>query len=96
MNLKKMARVAWKMAPKYQKNAKWPKITFRGPILVPEVAFWGFWGLVCIEKWSRNFDWGTRSAIFGTPQNAQNGSFWVFLAILGVLKMALWVPESKF
>ena len=41
-----MARVAWKMAPKYQKNAKWPKITFRGLIWVPEVAFWGFWGLV--------------------------------------------------
>ena len=54
--MKKMARVAWKMAPKYQKNAKWPKITFRGPILVPEVAFWGFWGLVCIEKWSKNAD----------------------------------------
>ena len=66
-----MARVAWKMAPKYQKNAKWPKITFRGPILVPEVAFWGFWGLVCIEKWSRNFDSGTRSAIFGTPKMAK-------------------------
>ena len=33
-------------------NAKRPKITFQGPILVPEVAFWGFWGLVCIEKWS--------------------------------------------
>ena len=70
-----MARVAWKMAPKYQKNAKWPKITFRGPILVPEVAFWGFWGLVCIEKWSRNFDSGTRSAIFGTPQTPKMGSF---------------------
>ena len=25
-------------------------------ISVSEVAFWGFWGLVCIEKWSRNFD----------------------------------------
>ena len=66
--MKKMARVAWKMAPKYQKNAKWPKITFRGPILVSEVAFWGFWGLVCIEKWSRNFDSGIRSAVFGTPK----------------------------
>ena len=27
-----------------KKKAKWPKITFRGPILVPEVAFWGFGG----------------------------------------------------
>ena len=43
-----------------------------------------------------NFDSGTPSAIFGTPQNAQNGSFWVFLAILGVLKMALRVAKSKF
>ena len=73
-----MARVAWKMAPKYQKNAKWPKITFRGPIPVPEVAFWGFWGLVCIEKWSRNFDSGTRSAIFGTPKMAKMTPFWGF------------------
>ena len=68
-----MARVAWKMAPKYQKNAKWPKITFRGPIWVPEVAFWGFWGLACIEKWSRNFDSGTQSAIFGTPKMTKSG-----------------------
>ena len=29
-------------------------------------------------------------------QNAQNGSFLVFLAILGVPEMALPVPESKF
>ena len=42
--LKKMARANGKMTQKYQKNAKWPKITFRGPILVPEVAKWGFWG----------------------------------------------------
>ena len=68
--MKKMARVAWKMAPKYQKNAKWPKITFRGPIPVPEVAFWGFWGLVCIEKWSLNFDCKL-SAIFGTHKMAR-------------------------
>ena len=66
----KMARVAWKMAPKHQKNAKWPKITFRGPIRVLEVASWG---LVCIEKWSQNFDSGTRSAIFGTPQTPKTG-----------------------
>ena len=38
--------------------------------------------------------WGTRSAIFGTPKKAKRWSF--SLAILGVPKMALWVPESKF
>ena len=90
--MKKMARVAWKMAPKYQKNAKWPEITFRGPIPVPEVAFWGFWGLVCIEKWSYNFDSGTRSTIFDTPKTAKMGHFGRFR----VPKMALWGPESKF
>ena len=56
---------------------------FLGPILVPEVAFWGFWGLVCIEKWSQNFDSGTQNAIFGTtkmavfaqnPQKATSGT----------------------
>ena len=26
-------------------------MTFRGSIWVPKVSFWGFWGLVCIEKW---------------------------------------------
>ena len=31
-----------------------------------------------------------------SDQNVENGSFWVFLAILGVPKMALRVPESKF
>ena len=70
-----MARVAWKMALKYQKNAKWPKIKFRGLIPVPEVAFWGFWGLVCIEKWSWNFDSGTRSAIFDTTKMAKMTPF---------------------
>ena len=37
-----------------------------------------FWELVCIEKWSQNFDSGTRSAVFGTPKiakNTQNGRF---------------------
>ena len=38
----------------------------------------------------------TKGTNFGTPQNARNGSFWLFLAILGVQKMALPVPESKF
>ena len=48
---------------------------FLGPILVPEVAFWGFWGLVCIEKWSRNFDSGIQSAIFDTLKMAKTGYF---------------------
>ena len=34
--------------------------------MVPEVAFWGFWGLVCVEKWFQNFDLDTQSAIFDT------------------------------
>jgi len=33
--------------------------------LVPEVAFWGFWGLVCIEKWSQNFDSDTKNGTSG-------------------------------
>ena len=79
-----MARVgvAWKIAAKYQKNAKWTKITFRGPIWVPEVPFWGFRGLVCIKKWSRNFDSGTQSAIFGTPQTPKTGKFEPFWGAL--------------
>ena len=43
-------------------------MTFRGPIWVPKVTYWGFWGLVCIEKWSQNFDSGPQNAIFGTPK----------------------------
>ena len=43
--------------------------------MVPKVTFWGFWGLVCIEKWSYNFDSGTRSAISGTPKMAKWGRF---------------------
>ena len=41
-----------KMRLKYQQNAKWQKITFRGRILVPKVTFWGFWGLVWGGRWS--------------------------------------------
>ena len=75
MSLKKIARGNGKMTYKYQKNAKWPKITFRGLIRVLEVSIWGFWGLVCIEKWFWNFDSGTRSTSFGTPKMAETGSF---------------------
>ena len=35
-----------KSEPKYSKSIKWPKIIFWGPIWVPKVSFWGFWGLV--------------------------------------------------
>ena len=40
--------------------------------MVPKVSKWGFRGGICIEKWSQNFDSGTRSAIFGTPKIAKN------------------------
>ena len=41
-DFEKMAHLDWKITLKCSKNAKWPKITFRGPIQAPEVAFWGF------------------------------------------------------
>merc|ERR1712208_213967 len=34
-----------------------------------DVFFGGFWGLICIEKWSQNFDSSIRSAIFCTPKS---------------------------
>ena len=40
-HLKILPRAQGKMGQKYKKNAKWPKITFRGPIWVPNVPFWG-------------------------------------------------------
>ena len=43
--------------------------------MVPKVSKWGFWGGICIEKWSLNFDSGTRSATFGTPKKAKNTHF---------------------
>ena len=36
--------------------------------MVPKVSYWGFWGLVNIEKWSPNFDSDTQSVIFGTTK----------------------------
>ena len=42
-----------------------------GPILLPKVSLTGFWGLLCIEKWSYNFDLGTQSAISGSPKLAK-------------------------
>ena len=44
--------------------------SFRGPIRLPKVSFWGLGGLVCIEKWSLNFDCNL-SAIFGTHKMAR-------------------------
>ena len=43
---------------------------FLGPIQLPKVSFGGLWGLVCIEKWSLNFDCNL-SAIFGTHKMAR-------------------------
>ena len=60
-----------KNGAKISKNIKWPKITFRGPIRLPKVSFWGFWGGIMEIKWSQNFDSGTRSAIFGTSKMAK-------------------------
>ena len=67
--LKKMARAQGKMREKYQKNAKWQKITFRGPIWVPKVAFWGFWGLVCIEKWGHFSHLGVPEMALRVPES---------------------------
>ena len=43
-----------------------------------DVGSWGVSpgvrGLVCIEKWSHNFDSGTQNAISGTPKLAKLGS----------------------
>ena len=38
-------------------------------------VFLVFFGLVCFEKWSYNFDSGTRNAIYGTPKMAKWGRF---------------------
>ena len=56
----------------------WPKNTFWGPIRVPKVCFWG---LVCIEKWSQNFDLGTQNAIFSTKKTQKWPRFSVFWGI---------------
>ena len=41
---KKWAFYTLKTRPECPKNAKWPKIMFRGPNWVPKVSKWGFWG----------------------------------------------------
>ena len=46
--------------------------------MVPKVSKWGFWGGICIKKWSKNFDSGSRSAIFGTPKTLKMGQFGCF------------------
>ena len=41
--LEKNGPCSWENEVKIStKKTKWPKITFRGPILVPKVSFWGF------------------------------------------------------
>ena len=57
------------------KKRKMAKNDFSRSDLVSWDVFWGFWGLVCIEKWSQNFDSDTRSAISGTPKMTKTGSF---------------------
>ena len=56
--------------------------------MVPEVDFWGFWGLVSIEKWSQNFDSGIQNAIFGTPKMGKT-------AILGVASLIINIAIFK-
>ena len=73
--MKNTARAQRMLKENEVKIFKKRKMTFRGPIWVPKVSFWGFWGLVCIEKWSQNFDSDTRSAISGTPKMTKTGSF---------------------
>ena len=56
-------------------NAKGPKSFFRSDYGSSGGFFENLghkiWGLVCIDKWSRNFDSATRSAIFVTPKMAK-------------------------
>ena len=85
-----------KTSQKYAKLTKWPKITFRGPIWVPRWSNWGFWGWFGSLKVVSEFWFGHPKCHFLYPQNGKNGPFWPFWAVLGVPKMALWVPESKF
>ena len=70
---------------KMTKKIKWPKITFRGSKMVPKVSKWGYlyWKVV-LEFW-----FGHPKCHFRDPQNTIFG-------VLGVPKMALPVPESKF
>ena len=66
------------------------------PFLLLSIKFFGFNGnfngkMTKIDKMAKNHFSGVQKC--GTHQNAQNGSFWVFWAILGVPKMALRVPK---
>ena len=79
--LKKWPVLMGKWGKKYQNNAKWPKITYPGLILVPEVAFWGVLGASLYWKVVLEFWYGHPKCNF---------------CHFGVPKMALWVPKSKF
>ena len=75
----KFFRLQWEFQWENDQNKKnGQKSLFRGPKWFPKCLNGGFRGGICIEKWSQNFDSGTRSAIFGAPQNAENGCFWLF------------------
>ena len=48
---------------------------------------------ICIVKWSWNFDWGTPSAIFGTPQVLKIRT--LLEAVLPVEFLYDWSTDSK-
>ena len=69
----KFFRLQWEFQWENDQNKKnGQKSLFRGPKWFPKCLNRGFRGGICIEKWSWNFDSGTRSAIFGTPKIAKN------------------------
>ena len=73
----------WKKWPvlmgKWHKNilkkAKWPKITFRGPIRIPEVSFFGVLGASLYWKVVLEFWFGHPKCHFWYSQNGQNSDF---------------------
>ena len=78
-----MTRANGKMTQKYAKLKKWPKITFRGLILVPEVVLKS--GLRILIR--------APEVPFLVPPKLLKCPV---LAISGVPEMALRVPKSKF
>ena len=81
-----------KMRKKYKKNANWPKMTFQGPIWVPKVSFWGFWGWFWSIKVLSEFWFGHPKCHFWHPQNDKKGEWkekW-FLAIFLFCPFSHW------
>ena len=80
-------------------------MTFRGPIWVPKVSFWGFWGWFWSIKVLPEFWFGHPKCHFWYPQNDQKGSkrhlrnpnrtskshFWPFCVFWIFLLNFLWV-----